>query len=102
MGQVLETAAMLANQSDSMEGSFVYIGRMVRVARIVRIVRVIRVMRFLRGFKVLINAIYGTMKSCAWAVMLMLIIMYVFAVIFAQSTADFLLAVDPEGYDYAD
>eukprot|EP00928_Gymnodinium_smaydae_P094452 TRINITY_DN7936_c0_g3_i2.p1 TRINITY_DN7936_c0_g3~~TRINITY_DN7936_c0_g3_i2.p1 ORF type:complete len:679 (+),score=90.80 TRINITY_DN7936_c0_g3_i2:218-2038(+) len=77
--------------NDSLE-SVVVIGRIVRLARIVRIVRVIRVMRALRPFKILINAIYGTLKSCLWALILLVIIMYGFALIFAETVHDHLAA----------
>lgn len=90
--QVMETTLLLVSIGFEGEGEdmvgFAFVGRIVRVARIARIIRIVRVMRFLRAFKVLITAIYGTMKSCAWALLLLSIIMYVFAVIFAQGVAD--------------
>lgn len=70
--------------------TFSFFGRLVRIARVARVVRAIRIMRFLRGFKVLIDAIYGTLCSCVWALLLLLIIIYVFSLIFAQFSSDFL------------
>lgn len=79
-----------------------FVGRLVRAARILRIFRIIRVMRFVRPFKVLITAIYGTVKSCAWTILLLVIIMYVFGMIFAQSVADFLLERSAHEDEYDD
>eukprot|EP00928_Gymnodinium_smaydae_P002318 TRINITY_DN10828_c0_g4_i1.p1 TRINITY_DN10828_c0_g4~~TRINITY_DN10828_c0_g4_i1.p1 ORF type:complete len:703 (+),score=111.77 TRINITY_DN10828_c0_g4_i1:45-2153(+) len=85
-------AASDDSKSDDALGQITFVGRVVRMLRIARILRVIRVMRFIRPFKLLVQAIYGTLKSCAWAVLLLVLIMYVFAVIFAQSVADYLIA----------
>lgn len=95
--QIMETAVTFSQQGDGEALRRVaVVGRVVRVARIIRIIRIIRVMRFVRPFKVLITAIYGTMKACCWTIMLLLIIMYVFGMIFAQATSDFLLEKDPD------
>eukprot|EP00928_Gymnodinium_smaydae_P053191 TRINITY_DN37236_c0_g1_i1.p1 TRINITY_DN37236_c0_g1~~TRINITY_DN37236_c0_g1_i1.p1 ORF type:complete len:801 (+),score=186.47 TRINITY_DN37236_c0_g1_i1:74-2476(+) len=73
---------------DSTLQSLTVLGRVVRVARVIRIVRVVRVMRFFRSFRVLITMIIGTLKNGAFALLLLVLIMYVFAIMFAQAGAD--------------
>eukprot|EP00928_Gymnodinium_smaydae_P014969 TRINITY_DN15494_c0_g1_i1.p1 TRINITY_DN15494_c0_g1~~TRINITY_DN15494_c0_g1_i1.p1 ORF type:complete len:729 (+),score=142.38 TRINITY_DN15494_c0_g1_i1:55-2241(+) len=90
--QVAETSIELASRSTSEAlTSLSNVGRAVRIARIIRIVRIIRVLRFFRSFRVLIMMIFGTMKSGAWALLVLILIMYVFAVVFAQAVSDVLI-----------
>lgn len=95
--QVTETASTLLvmNKHHSVFSMAKYgdFGRIIRVARVIRVIRVFRVMRFFRAFRVLMTMIFGTMKNGAWATMLLMLIMYVFAIIFTQSTSDYLLVV---------
>jgi hypothetical protein len=60
--------------------------RLLRLARVVRIVRIIRVGRFFHSLRILVGAMLGTMKSCIWTSLLLLIIMYSFGMVFAQAT----------------
>merc|ERR1719453_2565079 len=71
-----------------------------RVARVVRVVRVIRVMRFFRSFRILLTMIFGTMKNGVWAALLLILIMYIFGIFFAQSVVDYLAHEDPLPYDW--
>ncbi|CAJ1352609.1 unnamed protein product [Effrenium voratum] len=64
--------------------------RIVRITRIVKAVRMIRVFRFVIAFRTLITSIVHTFKSLAWALMLLLLIVYVFAVLFTQAVNDHL------------
>lgn len=67
-------------------------GRMMRVVRVVRVIRIIRVMRFFRSFRILLMMILGTMKSGVWATCLLVLIMVIFGIIFAQAVVDTLAA----------
>jgi len=67
--------------------SNLHIVRFVRVARVTRVVRVFRVLRFFRRLRVLVVAICATLKSCAAAVMLLCMFMYIFAIVFTQAYA---------------
>lgn len=62
--------------------------RMIRVIRIARIARVIRLMRFFRSLRILLAAIFSTLKSCLWTAMLLGMILYGFGVIFVQGVAE--------------
>ena len=52
--------------------------RILRLARIVKAVRLMRVFRFVRALRTLISSIFHTLKSLFWALMLMVLIVYVF------------------------
>lgn len=65
--------------------------RLLRVMRIFRIMRIIKTMKVFRDFRILLNSIYGSMKSLAWAMCLMSLIVYLFSVIFTQSVLDHIL-----------
>merc|ERR1712061_748798 len=63
--------------------------RIVRIIRVVRVLRVIRLMRFLRPLRLLVHSIYATLKSLVYAVLLLVVIMYSFAVVFAQASTEY-------------
>eukprot|EP00927_Polykrikos_kofoidii_P081892 TRINITY_DN7986_c0_g2_i1.p1 TRINITY_DN7986_c0_g2~~TRINITY_DN7986_c0_g2_i1.p1 ORF type:complete len:859 (-),score=140.23 TRINITY_DN7986_c0_g2_i1:66-2642(-) len=63
----------------------VSIVRLIRFLRIMKIVRIIRIMRFFRSLRILITSIFSTLKSLVWAMVLLCIIMYLFAIIFASA-----------------
>jgi len=69
--------------------------RIIRITRIVKAVRLMRVFRFVMAFRTLITSILYTLKSLFWALMLLVVIVYVFGVLFTQAVNDFKL-------DYAD
>eukprot|EP00928_Gymnodinium_smaydae_P074389 TRINITY_DN5744_c0_g1_i1.p1 TRINITY_DN5744_c0_g1~~TRINITY_DN5744_c0_g1_i1.p1 ORF type:complete len:559 (-),score=66.70 TRINITY_DN5744_c0_g1_i1:354-2030(-) len=64
--------------------------RIIRVTRVARVLRVIRVMKFFRELRVLVSAIFSTLKTAAWALVLVVLTMYIFGVGLAQMTADYL------------
>eukprot|EP00747_Dinoflagellata_sp_TGD_P220525 gnl/TRDRNA2_/TRDRNA2_92494_c0_seq1.p1 gnl/TRDRNA2_/TRDRNA2_92494_c0~~gnl/TRDRNA2_/TRDRNA2_92494_c0_seq1.p1 ORF type:complete len:703 (-),score=113.70 gnl/TRDRNA2_/TRDRNA2_92494_c0_seq1:204-2312(-) len=65
--------------------------RMIRITRLLRVFRVVRIVRFIRALRTLVYSITCTMKSVIWAFLLIMMIVYVFALLFTQSVADFLL-----------
>lgn len=64
--------------------------RIIRITRLMRVLRIARLVRFVRALRVLIFSIGETMKSVTWAMVLLLIIIYFFAVLFSQSTVEYL------------
>ncbi|CAE7426722.1 Cacna1h [Symbiodinium natans] len=60
----------------------------------VKAVRLMRVFRFVMAFRTLITSILYTLKSLFWALMLLIVIVYVFGVLFTQAVNDFLLEHD--------
>jgi len=88
------TDIILALQQDSMGDVNSLTGfkafRIVRLTRIVKVVRLMRVFRFVAAFRTLIASIADTLKSLFWALMLLVVIVYVFAVLFTQAVNDYL------------
>jgi len=74
--------------------------RIVRVTRIAKTVRLLHIFRFILALRMLITSIINTLKSLLWAIILLVLIIYVFAVIFTQSVNSFLRedsnTLDPE------
>eukprot|EP00434_Breviolum_minutum_P011077 symbB.v1.2.009774.t1/scaffold630.1/size178988/3 len=52
--------------------------------------RLMRVFRFIMAFRTLIASISDTLKSLFWALMLLAVIVYVFAVLFTQAVNDYI------------
>lgn len=88
------TDILLAVQEDGMGDVNSMTGlrafRIVRITRIVKVVRLMRVFRFVQAFRTLIASIADTLKSLFWALMLLVVIVYVFAVLFTQAVNDYL------------
>lgn len=68
--------------------------RIIRITRLVKAVRLARIFRFVMAFRLLISSILHTLKSLFWALMLLVLIIYVFAVLFTQAVNDHL--TDPD------
>lgn len=75
---------------DTMVGGVtaVRIVRISRVTRMLRIAKIARLIRFMKGLRTLVASIAHTLKSLFWAMVLLLLIMYVFAILFVQAVAD--------------
>eukprot|EP00927_Polykrikos_kofoidii_P081891 TRINITY_DN7986_c0_g1_i3.p1 TRINITY_DN7986_c0_g1~~TRINITY_DN7986_c0_g1_i3.p1 ORF type:complete len:759 (-),score=123.21 TRINITY_DN7986_c0_g1_i3:170-2374(-) len=85
----VEIAMKFSGMSDGNVES-VSIARLVRFVRIMKVVRIIRMLRFLRSLRVLASSILGTLRSLVWAMLLLCIIMYCFAVLFAGASVLYL------------
>eukprot|EP00439_Symbiodinium_sp_Y106_P073061 s322_g13.t1 len=59
--------------------------RIVRITRIVKTVRLMRIFRFVLALRTLIYSILHTLKALFWALVLLFLIVYVFALIFTQA-----------------
>lgn len=62
--------------------------RMFRMLRLVRIFRIVRVMRFFRDLRVMCAGIVNSLQALIWAVLLLLAMMYLFAVCLLQFVAE--------------
>lgn len=82
-------SAALSNAPD------VSISRLLRLLRLVRLVRVTRVFRFFQDLRVMVLGIYGSMKPLLWAMLLLTLIMYIFAVVILQFVSDELAKPNP-------
>lgn len=78
--------------SSSGNATGVRVLRILRITRLVRIIRIIRIVRFIRALRTLVYSIIGTIRSLVWAMLLLIMIIYVYAVIFTQAVADHLLS----------
>jgi len=59
--------------------------RLIRGLRMVRVLRVIRVMRFFRELRLMVCSIIQSLVSLSWALLLLVIIMYLFSIIFMHA-----------------
>ncbi|CAJ1404753.1 unnamed protein product [Effrenium voratum] len=64
--------------------------RIIRITRLVKTVRLAKVFRFVMAFRMLITSIMHTLKSLFWALALLILIVYIFAVLFTQAVNDYL------------
>lgn len=62
--------------------------RIVRLTRLLKTVKLMRIFRFVLALRMLITSILHTLKSLFWALILLLLIVYVFAVLFVQAVHD--------------
>ncbi|CAE7039850.1 Cacna1h [Symbiodinium sp. CCMP2456] len=69
--------------------------RIIRITRIVKAVRLMRIFRFVMALRMLVSSIVNTLKSLFWALVLLILIVYVFGVIFSQAVNDFLQDQEP-------
>eukprot|EP00929_Paragymnodinium_shiwhaense_P093661 TRINITY_DN53887_c0_g2_i1.p1 TRINITY_DN53887_c0_g2~~TRINITY_DN53887_c0_g2_i1.p1 ORF type:complete len:629 (-),score=96.50 TRINITY_DN53887_c0_g2_i1:220-2034(-) len=58
--------------------------RILRITRFIRILRVARLMRFVRALRQLLLSIICTLQEVVWAFVLLLLVIYIFAITFAQ------------------
>eukprot|EP00434_Breviolum_minutum_P015959 symbB.v1.2.014067.t1/scaffold1007.1/size144738/12 len=66
--------------------------RIIRVTRILKTAQLVRIFRFvmaLRTVLTLVQSVVHTLKALLWAMLLLLLIVYVFAVLFAQAVHDY-------------
>jgi len=62
--------------------------RIVRITRLVRVAKLGRILRFVMALRTLIQSIIYTLKSLIWALVLLALIIYFFAIIFTQAVGD--------------
>mmetsp|Transcript_10883 Transcript_10883/g.26083 ORF Transcript_10883/g.26083 Transcript_10883/m.26083 type:complete len:613 (+) Transcript_10883:3-1841(+) len=68
--------------------------RIIRLTRILKTAQLMRVFRFVMALRTLVQSVLHTMKALLWALLLLLLIVYVFAVLFTQAMHDY--RMDPE------
>ncbi|CAE7807874.1 Cacna1h [Symbiodinium sp. CCMP2592] len=81
--------------------------RIIRLTRLVRTMQFIRVFQFVMALRMLVDSIISTLRSLFWALMLLTLVVYVFAVLFATAVNDYkregteLLLSDQDNYGEA-
>lgn len=93
---VAEVTIEVIYRSGSENFSSLRIVRMVRITRILRVLRVARVVRLLVALRLLFVQILGTLRSVFWAMVLLVLILYTFAMIFAQVSSEYLASMSDE------
>lgn len=68
--------------------------RILRLLRVVRMTRVIRIIRFIRELRLMVFSLTGSLKSLAWAVVLLLIVLLVFGVFFTDGAVAYCVQHD--------
>eukprot|EP00747_Dinoflagellata_sp_TGD_P034132 gnl/TRDRNA2_/TRDRNA2_137071_c0_seq2.p1 gnl/TRDRNA2_/TRDRNA2_137071_c0~~gnl/TRDRNA2_/TRDRNA2_137071_c0_seq2.p1 ORF type:complete len:850 (-),score=118.34 gnl/TRDRNA2_/TRDRNA2_137071_c0_seq2:124-2628(-) len=63
--------------------------RIVRLLRVVRVTRAIRVMRFVRELRVMVYSLTSAVKSLAWSVVLLVLVLIVFGVFFTDGAIEY-------------
>lgn len=61
--------------------------RIVRVTRLLRVLRVVRVVRFIRALRTLVYSIVCTLRSLAWSMLLLVLIIYVFSILLTDAVS---------------
>jgi len=62
--------------------------RILRITRMLKIIRVLRIFRFVLALRTLVQSTIHTLKSLFWALVLLGLIVYVFALVFTEATGD--------------
>jgi len=70
--------------------------RLVRIGRILRIIRVARIVKLLIALRLLMVQIIGTLRAAFWALVLLVMILYVFGMIFAQICSEHIANTEPD------
>mmetsp|Transcript_51128 Transcript_51128/g.91848 ORF Transcript_51128/g.91848 Transcript_51128/m.91848 type:complete len:538 (+) Transcript_51128:127-1740(+) len=84
----IDTGISLALSGQNTPLGNVSILRIIRIVRIVRVLRIIRVLKFFRDLRILIASLANTIKTVSFALILLLLGMYMFAVALTQLVAD--------------
>ncbi|CAE7204685.1 Sodium channel protein type 11 subunit alpha [Symbiodinium microadriaticum] len=63
--------------------------RIVRLTRVLKTVQFVRLFRFVMALRTLVQSILHTMKALFWALLLLGLIIYVFAILFSQAVFDY-------------
>lgn len=90
---VLEVVRAMKDREHSVELGGVSSLRILRVMRITRLVKLLKLtpyFRYLRPFRTLVYSIAYAFKSLLWALLLILLIMYVFGIFFTQGVGEFI------------
>jgi len=81
---------MGGTESESSIAGNVRLVRFLRVTRILRVIRIVKVVRFVRALRSLIYSIIFTLRGLAWSMVLLVLIMYVFAIVFTDAVTQHL------------
>jgi len=95
---IQEVLRVLISEPDSGHVNFAF-ARVLRLLRAVRIVRTIRLLKFFGELRTLATSIVHSMRSLAWTVLLLMLVIYVVAIWFTQLVASQTVVTDVEFYE---
>jgi len=70
--------------------------RLLRLLKMLKMLRVVRVMRFFRELRLMVYSISRSVRSLLWAVAMLILIMYIFALCFMQAATNY-ISTEPYG-----
>jgi len=70
--------------------------RLLRLMKMLKMLRVVRVMRFFRELRLMFLSIASSFRSLLWAMVMLLLIMYIFALCFIQGATMYILETQPK------
>lgn len=73
--------------------------RVVRLTRLLKIAQVVRIFRFVIALRTLVQSIFHTLKALLWALLLLLLIVFVFSVLIAQAISDFTIDLEEQNLE---
>ncbi|CAE7463063.1 NaCP60E [Symbiodinium natans] len=88
--ELLATAGL-----DEANNSQLRIFRVFRVGRLLRVVGSLWVVRSIKALRQLVNSLVDTLKSLFWALVLLCLIIYTFAILFTDAAIDYAFFNDP-------
>lgn len=91
VGVDITEAVLKGTEVDSIAGvSSLKSFRIIRLTRLLRTVQFVRIFRYVIALRTLVTSILCTVKALVWALFLLALIVYIFAVLFTQVMTDFL------------
>ena len=89
----IDIAQLFFHENSEVEGiagiSSLRAFRIIRLTRILKTAQVIRVLRFVMALRTLVTSIMSTLKALFWALLLLFLIIYIFALLFTQAFDEF-------------
>jgi len=74
--------------------------RLLRLMKMLKMLRVVRVMRFFRELRLMFFSITSSFRSLLWAMVMLLLFMYIFALSFLQGATMYLLETPPKDMSF--
>jgi len=73
--------------------------RLLRMCRWVRVLRVVKIVRFLQGVRKLIIAVQGALLTLAWALLLLALFMYIYAIMMSTAIVQYYQELEVHSYN---
>lgn len=96
VASVLESMLAILTSISGAEMKDSQVFRVIRVVRLTRMFRMVRLVKFVQALRTMVLSIIVTMKSLIWALMLLVMIFYGFAIAFTQAVANYTQTVAAE------